>query len=253
MRLSYEQFGAIGLLDLKTGKCKPVEINVAADLAEVRPHFLKITDRMIQNSALSPTGRRAVFEAHGEILSVPVEKGDIRNLTNSPSVADRFPSWSPDGKSIAYFSDESGEYGLHIRDQNGLGVVTKIALGDPPSFFYSPSWSPDSKKLVFFDKRLNLWYLDIQKKVPVRIDTDRFDSPSYDFRPSWSPDSKWIAYAKQLPNHQHAIFVYSLDSAKATQLTDGLSDTTSPGFDRNGNICTSLPAPTLRSRVAGLI
>ncbi len=230
----YEQFGSIGIFDLKTGKHKPVEISVAADLAEVRPHFLKISDRMIENADISPTGQRAVFEAHGEILSAPVEKGDIRNLTNSPSVADRSPAWSPDGKSIAYFSDESGEYALHIRDQTGLGDVTKIALGDPPSFFYAPLWSPDSKKIVFYDKRLNLWYVDLQKKTPVRIDTDRFDSPAYDFRPGWSPDSKWVTYAKQLENHQHAIFVYSLDSAKAAQLTDGLSDTTSPNFDKSG-------------------
>ena len=230
----YEQFGAIGLVDLKSGKSKPVEITVAADLTEIRPHFQKISARMIANAAISPTGQRAIFEAHGEILSVPVEKGDIRNLTNSPSVADRNPAWSPDGKSIAYFSDESGEYGLHIRNQNGLGDVTKIALGNPPSFFYAPLWSPDNKKIVFYDKRLNLWYVDLAKKVPVCIDTDRFDSPSYDFRPDWSPDSKWVAYSKQLENHQHAIFVYSLDSAKATQLTDGLSDTTSPRFNRSG-------------------
>ncbi len=230
----YEQFGSIGLVDLKTGKHKGLAISVAADLAEVRPRFVKISDKMIENADISPTGQRAIFEAHGEILSVPVEKGDIRNLTNSPTVADRSPAWSPDGKSIAYLSDESGEYALHIRNQNGLGTVTKISLGDPPSFFYAPLWSPDNKKIVLYDKRLNLWCVDVEKKTPLRIDTDRYDSPAYDFRPSWSADSKWIAYAKQMENHQHAIFVYSLDSAKATQLTDGLSDTTSPSFDRSG-------------------
>ena len=230
----YEQFGSLGIVDLKSGKHKPLEISIAADLTEGRPRFLKVSSRMIENADISPTGQRAIFEAHGEILSVPVEKGDIRNLTQSPTVADRDPSWSPDGKSVAYFSDESGEYALHIRAQNGLGTVTKIPLGDPPSFFYSPRWSPDSKKIVFFDKRLNLWYVDVDKKSPVHVDTDRFDSPAFDFRPNWSPDSRWIAYAKQLENHQHAIFVYALDSAKATQLTDGLSDTTSPCFDRGG-------------------
>ena len=109
---------------------------------------------------------------------MPAEKGDIRNLTNSPGVADRDPAWSPDGKSIAYFSDESGEYALHLRDQNGLGEVRKINLGDPPSFFYSPTWSPDSKKIAYTDKRLNLWYVDLDKDTPVKVDTDTFDSPS---------------------------------------------------------------------------
>ena len=121
------------------------------------------------NAHISPTGARAVFEAHGEILTVPAEKGDVRNLTNTPGVAERDPAWSPDGKSIAYFSDESGEYALHIRDQNGLGAVKKIDLGKPPSFFYAPTWSPDSKKIAYNDKRLNLWYVDVDHPTPVKV------------------------------------------------------------------------------------
>ena len=230
----YEQFGALHLFDLATGKSHPVPITVAADLAEVRPRFEKVKNEAINNAALSPTGQRAVFEAHGEILTVPSDKGDIRNLTNSAAVADRDPAWSPDGKSIAYFSDESGEYALHIRDQNGLGTVTKINLGFPPSFFYSPTWAPDNKHIAYFDKRLNLWYVDLDKKTPVKVDTDLYDSPSYDFRPNWSPDSKWIAYARQLHNHLHGIFAYSLDNHKTTQITDGLSDATAPAFDKTG-------------------
>src|SRR5690348_4972622 len=157
----YEQFGSLYLFDLKSGKTRHVDIRVSADLPEVRPRFEKLTLAKIENSALSPTGQRAVFESHGEILTVPAEKGDIRNLTNTPSVADRDPAWSPDGKWIAYFSDESGEYALHIRDQSGLGEVKKIDLGHPPSFFYSLVWSPDSKKISYTDRRLNLWYVDL--------------------------------------------------------------------------------------------
>ncbi len=230
----YEQFGSIYLFDLKSGKSKHVDIQVSADLPEVRQHFEKLSTKTIENAAISPTGQRAVFETHGEILTVPAEKGDIRNLTATPSVADRDPAWSPDGKSIAYFSDESGEYALHIRDQNGLGNVTKISLGNPPSFFYSPTWSPDNKKIAYFDKRLNLWYVDLDKKTPVKVDTDRYDSPAYSFSPCWSPDSRWLSYSKQIENHQHAIFVYSVANGKATQITDGLSDSTSPVFDKSG-------------------
>jgi len=230
----YEQFGSIHIYDIASGKSHPVPVTVSADLTEVRPHFEKIKNQAINNAAISPTGQRAVFEAHGDILTVPADKGDIRNLTNSTAAAERDPAWSPDGKSIAYFSDESGEYALHIRDQNGLGPVTKISLGFPPSFFYSPTWAPDNKHIAYFDKRLNLWYLDLDKKTPIKITTDLYDSPSYDFRPQWSPDSKWIAYALQLHNHLHAIFVYSLDTAKSTQLTDGLSDAFAPAFDKNG-------------------
>lgn len=241
----YEQFGSIFLFDLKSGKAKAVEIEVSADLPEVRPHFEKLTSKTIQNAALSPTGRRAVFEAHGEILTVPAEKGNIRNLTASPSVADRDPSWSNNGKSIAYFSDEAGEYALHVRNQDGLGTTTKIKLGDPPSFFYSPTWSPDDKKIAYFDKRLNLWYVDLEKKTPVKVDTDRYDSPSYSFSPRWSPDSRWLTYCKQLANHQHAIFLYALASGKATQVTDGLSNSISPDFDKSGKYLYFIASTTV--------
>jgi tricorn protease len=230
----YEQFGSLFLVDTKSGKSHHVDVRISADLPEVRPRFEKMTAAKIENSAISPSGQRAVFEAHGEILTVPAEKGNIRNLTASPAIADRDPSWSPDGKSIAYFSDESGEYALHIRDQNGLGEVKKFDLGQPPSFFYSPVWSPDSKKIAFSDKRLNLWYIDLEKKKPVKIDTDLYDSPGYRFDPNWSPDSRWISYTKQLHNHLHAVFVYSVPDGKSTQITDGLSDTLSPAFDQSG-------------------
>ncbi len=229
----YEQFGSLHLFDLKSGKAHPVDVRISADLTEVRPHFEKLTVAKIDNAAISPTGQRAVFEAHGEILTVPAEKGDIRNLTSTPSIADRDPAWSPDGKWIAYFSDESGEYALHIRDQNGLGEVKKINLGKP-SFFYSPVWSPDSKKIAYTDKRLNLWYVDLDKKTPVRVDTDLYDSPGYSMTAAWSPDSRWLTYSKQLHNHLHAVNVYSLVGGNCTQVTDGMSDALSPVFDKSG-------------------
>ena len=227
----YEKFGAIFLYDLHAGKSQRVNISATADLPQVEPRFEKV-EKQIQNAQISPTGARAVFEAHGEIFTVPAEKGDIRNLTNSPTASDRDPAWSPDGKSIAYFSDESGEYALHVSPQNGLGPVTKIDLGKPPSFFYSPTWSPDSKKITYSDRRLNIWYVDLAAKAPVLVDTDTYDGPN--FNTVWSPDSKWLAYCKQLDNRMHAVFVYSLESKKATEITDGMSDALFPDFDKGG-------------------
>jgi tricorn protease len=186
-------------------------VRVPGEFPEVLPHFEKLEAKRILNANLSPTGARAVFEIHGEIVTVPAEKGDIRNLTNSPAVADRDPAWSPDGKRIAWFSDESGDYAMHIRDQNGLGEVTKIDLGNPPSYFYSPVWSPDNKKIAYTDKRLNLWYVDVEKGAPVKVDTDYYDSPFHTLNPTWSPDSKWLGYTKQLPSHLHAVYIYGLD------------------------------------------
>src|SRR5262249_29868977 len=133
----YEQFGSLHLFDLKTNKERKLNIEIKGDLPGVRPRYIKVANQ-IAAAALSPTGARAGFQARGEILTAPAEKGNARNLTNTSGVAERDPAWSPDGKWIAYFSDESGEYALHLRDQSGMGEVKKISLGNPSSFFYSP-------------------------------------------------------------------------------------------------------------------
>src|SRR5437870_5258149 len=215
------------------GKSKKVSIRIAGDLPATRPHYEKVGDK-IKNAAISPTGARAVFEARGEILTVPEEKGDIRNLTRTAAVAERDPAWSPDGKSIAYFSDESGEYALHVADQSGSKTVKKFNLGNPPSYFYGPLWSPDSKKIAYTDKRLNLWYVDVEKGAPVKVTTDRYDDPTSGFSETWSPDSKWRPYAKLLANHLRAVFVYSVETGKESQITDGISDARYPVFDKGG-------------------
>jgi tricorn protease len=229
--LVYEQFGSIHLFNPATGKENAVNIHVTGDFPAVRPHFVDAAEQ-IQNADVSPTGARAVFEARGEILTVPVEHGDIRDLTNTPGFAERDPSWSPDGKWIAYFSDESGEYALHLSPQDGMGEVRKINLGNPPSFFYSPTWSPDSKKIAFSDKRLNLWYVDIDEGKPIKVDTNPYDGAN--FSQVWSPDSRWIAYTRQLDSSLRAVFIYSVGDKKSNQVTDGLSDTGPVAFDKNG-------------------
>jgi tricorn protease len=230
----YDQLGTLGLFDLASGQARRVDVTIAADLPQLRPRFEKVEGAQILHTALSPSGKRVLVEAHGEILAVPAEKGDVRNLTRTPGVADRDPAWSPDGKWIAWFSDESGEYALHVRGPDGLGPVRKIDLGQPPSFFYSPRWSPDSKKIAYADKRMNLWLVDLDKAVPEKIDNDVYDTPFHYLDPAWSPDSQWVAYTKQLRNYLRATFVYSLAEKKTRQLTDGRSDAFSPRFDRSG-------------------
>jgi tricorn protease len=228
----YEQFGTIYVYDLKSARSSKVGIRLSGDLASVRPHFEKVGTRIF-NAALSPTGARAVFEARGEILTVPSEKGDPRNLTQTTAVMERDPAWSPDGKWIAYFSDESGEYALHVSDQMGLkSSVKKIAL--PPAFYFSPIWSPDSKRIVFYDKFHNLFYIDLDKSSPVKIDTNLIGGPARTLSPAWAPDSRWIAYTKHLSNRLRAVFVYSLDTGKSTQITDGMSDALYTAFDQSG-------------------
>ncbi|MFN2500484.1 MAG: PDZ domain-containing protein [Pyrinomonadaceae bacterium] len=229
----YEQLGAIYTVDAGSKTAKKVNIRAAGDFPGVRPRYERVGAR-IANAAISPTGVRAVFEARGEIISAPADKGDPRNLTNTVNVMERDPSWSPDGKWIAYFSDESGEYMLHLRNQTGMGEVRKIALGNSPGFYSSPVWSPDSKKIAYNDHRVNLWYVDIEKGTNVRVDTNTFADLDDVLEPSWSPDSKWLTYVRQLDNRLRAVYLYSVEKNKTNQITDGLGDARSIVFDGSG-------------------
>lgn len=229
----YEQFGTIYTLDAGSKSPKKVNIRVAGDFPGVRPRFERVGGRIV-NAAISPTGVRAVFESRGEIISAPADKGDARNLTNTTNVMERDPAWSPDGKYIAYFSDESGEYMLHLRDQTGMGEVKKFALGNAPGFYTSPVWSPDSKKIAYTDNHINLWYLDIEKGTNVKVDTNPFGTSDSVLEPSWSPDSRWITYVKQLDNRLRAVYLYSLDKNQTNQITDGLGDARFIVFDKSG-------------------
>lgn len=229
----YAQLGSLHLYDTATGREHTVPVRIAADMPQVRPHWMKVGEQ-IDNAAISPSGVRALFEAHGDIFTVPATHGDIRNITQTPAIADRDPAWSPDGRWIAYFSDRSGEYALHIKDQRGLSPARVIALPSP-SFFYSPVWSPDSRNIAYTDKHGNLWYVDIAHPTPVHIAKAPYETFGVStFNVSWSPDSRWIAYNKQLPNFLNAIFVYSLADRRSTQITDGMSDSRNPAFDKSG-------------------
>lgn len=230
--LVYDQLGEIFLFDPATRQSKMVPINVDADLPEVREHIESVADQIV-NAGISSTGLRAVFEAHGEILTVPAKHGPTRNLTNTGGVMEREPAWSPDGQSIAYFSDESGLYALHVANQVSEGAVKKFPLAPEPAYYWHPAWSPDSKLIAFHDNRLNLWMVDAATGKLTHVgENNVFSETDKDY--AWSPDSKWMAFTRVMPNHIHAVYLYSVASGKATQVTDQMADLRYPCFDRNG-------------------
>ena len=228
----FEQGGYIHLLDPATKRHKQLNITVKGDFPWLVPQWKDVANR-ITNIALSPTGKRAIVEARGDIFTIPAEKGEWRNLTRTPGVAERAPAWSGDGRWVSYFSDADGEYKLVIEPQDGIGNPREIALPNP-SFYYTPVWSPDATKLLYTDAHLNLWVMDVSSGTPKKVDTDLFMVPDRSINAVWSPDSRWIAYSRRLNSLLRAIFVYDVQNGKTTQLTDGLSDATWPAFDANG-------------------
>ena len=238
--LVYDRLGEIYLYDTKAGTSKLVPIEIDADLPEVRARIDSVGDEL-ENASISPTGVRAVIEAHGDIFTVAVKHGPTRDITNTPGVMEREPAWSPDGQSIAYFSDESGMYALHVAPQTGSAVagaaaVKKFAVGPEPAYYFGPKWSPDSKKVAFYDNRLNTYMVDTTTGKVTTVNDKNvyggFSSGTFSF--AWSPDSKWIAYPRSMANHLHAIFLYSVDSGQSTQVTSAMGDSREPEFDRDG-------------------
>ncbi len=228
----FEQAGTVHELDPKSGREHVVDIVAAGDFPWMMPRWEDVTSRLT-NMALSPTGKRVVVEARGEIFTIPSEKGDVRNLTNSTGSAERDPAWSPDGKLVSYFSDKSGEYRLVVEDQDGLKPPREIAMPNT-GHYYTPSWSPDSKKLLFTDTNLHVWVLDVESGKAKMVGQDPWMVPTRTVDPVWSPDSKWVAYAAHLDSLYRAIFVSNVETGETRQVTDGLADTMWPAFDASG-------------------
>jgi tricorn protease len=228
----FEQAGYIHELDTKSRKERVVNITAVGDFPWMMPNWEDVTNRMT-NMAISPTGRRVAVEARGEIFTIPADKGDVRNLSNSSGSAERDPAWSPDGKFVSYFSDKSGEYKLIIEAQDGLTPPREIAL-DHPTHYYTPAWSPDSKKLLFTDTNLHVWVLDVASGQAKVVGNDPWMVPQRTLNPSWSPDSKWVAYSSRLRSLYHAVFVSNVETGETKQVTDGLADAAWPVWDANG-------------------
>lgn len=232
----FQAGGRLNLLDLNTEKVTEVPVTVTTDATTLRPTTAKAGD-LIVSATVSPTGQRAVFEARGDVVTVPAENGAILNLTRSSGVAERYPTWSPDGTTIAYWSDRTGEYELTVRPADGSGAERKItSLGQ--GFRYQAQWSPDSKKVVFADQAMKIRIVEIESGKVTSID----QSPQWmahgaleAWRFAWSPDSRWIAYARGVGNYGvSAIYLVDTRDGKKTQVTAGYLNDSQPTFDPDG-------------------
>jgi tricorn protease len=225
----FENGGYLYVFDLKTEKAQKLTIYLPGDRELTRKRWANVT-KLIDNFDISPDGKRAVLTARGDVFTVPAKEGSIRNITQTPGIRERYATWSPDGRWIAYLSDRTGEQELYVAPQDGMSPETRVTF-DGSMFRLPPVWSPDSKKLLYADKDLRLFYVDITDKKPVLIDRGRYsDLNEY----IWSPDSRWVAYGKRAANHNQALYFYSLADSKITPVTTDFYNSHSPAFDPDG-------------------
>ncbi|AGA77825.1 S41 family peptidase [Echinicola vietnamensis] len=226
--------GEIYLLDLSSGEFEAVSIQVSSDVTALMPRKENVK-RYIQNVWPSYDGNRAVFEARGELFSVPAKDGPVINLTQSSGVAERYPAWSPDGRYVAYWSDRTGEYELTIKDlKNGGAEKTLSAYG--AGYRYQLYWSPDSKKVAFVDKAMDIYVYDKEKDKTTHVDKQKslFQYGLDNFSVSWSPDSRYLAFEKNLTNQHNAIAVFDIEEEALHQITSGFYSDNNPVFGPEG-------------------
>ncbi len=228
-QLVYESGGRIYKLDLDSENLERVVVNIHFDYANSLPYHKNVKGN-IHSSAISPSGNRVLFDARGDIFSVPAGEGTTHNLTRTQGVREVYPQWSPDGKWIAYYSDASGEYEVYLLE-NRDGASPRQVTQNSRGWKYPAEWSPDSKYLVFFDRSMRLQLLDVESGRIAVVDTPTSDEiRTYAF----SPDSRWITYTKNGDNGQGNIWVYNIDSRQSTQLTSGEFGDRNPVFSKDG-------------------
>lgn len=231
----FENGGNMYLMNAATNQYKKVDVNIISDLSVEMPRKENVS-RRISSMTAAPGAKRIVFEARGELFNVPVKEGYSMNLTKSSGAFDRQPSWSPDGKHIAYWSDKSGENEIYLMPTDGTSKERKLT-NRKKGFGYELYWSPNSEKIAFIDEKNDISIIDVESgKITVAGNTmwnvghnGRFNYPI-----SWSHDSKWIAFSEGLENSNSSVFVYNLDTRKKHQVSSGFYQDSYPVFSADG-------------------
>ncbi|GAA4341978.1 S41 family peptidase [Flaviaesturariibacter amylovorans] len=230
----FSQAGYLHFYNPASGSTAKLTVGIAADLLDQRERYVK-GDQYIRSGDISPSGARVLMDYRGEILTLPAQKGDVMNLTHTPGVHEKDPAWSPNGKHVAYFSDASGEYALHIRNSDGSGAARPIALKGA-GFYAHPHWSPDSRKLAFVDNARRLYVADIATGAVTRIAEDEHYIPGAfrDLFGSWSHDGTHLAYTTISETNFQRAWIYSVADGTSRPVSDALSNVTDPTFDPSG-------------------
>lgn len=225
----FENGGYIYRFDLDREEAKKIPILVADDLQSSRSKIVNVSSR-VSNYEISPDGKRALFGARGDVFTVPAKHGNTRNLTASSGIHERNSKWSPDGKWIAFVSDQTGEDEIYIISQDGKGDPIQLTSG-ADTYKYQIYWSPDSKKILWGDKLFRLNYVDIPTKKTIVV----AKAKAWEIRDhAWSPDSNWIAYSQQEVDTMTKVYLYHLGTQKTYEVTDGWYSSYSPSFHSEG-------------------
>jgi tricorn protease len=229
----YEQAGALHLFNPKEKATKRLHIMVPNDGLMAKARWQSVRG-FVRGADISPNGKRAVFEARGEIITVPKDQGHSRNITKSPGVHDRSPRWAPNGQKIAWFSDRSGEYQLLLQDQKGRGKIRSFDLKGA-GFYYALVWSPNSKKIAYTDKAGALFILTIASGKVDKITQSRGSLGVYFPNPVWSPDSRFIAFERRDAETTYdRICILDIKFKAIFEITDSFSTAGDPAFSKDG-------------------
>jgi tricorn protease len=229
-RIVYELNGELNIYDTKSKKNTAISITVPDDGINRRSRIVQASD-FISDSEISPKGERALFEARGDIFTVPIEKGPVRNLTRSSNAHDKLPRWSPDGSQIAFISDISGEEEIYLVAQDGSKSAEQITRGGK-AMRYQPEWSADGKMIAFSDKDGRVYVITLaDRKVTEVAHSTRGMVLDY----VWSPRGNHLAFSMNDPNGYSSIYIWSANDQKLRRVTEELFDEGTPAWDPQGN------------------